>query len=218
VHTQRRDRQRDEEPAAHDRGEYGPAKHPLDDPGPHPIRLLASPQVVAQRKPSLLDSISQNGEHRGQDGQRTDHRHRHDEDRSGGQRGERWRAAEVHAAHRDHHGEAGDEDGPTGGGGRRLDRRVVHTPGRALLAHALEVEERVVHAHGQPDQEDHVADRLVDRSEVADRTNQAEGRGHAGDRKQQRHAGGNQRAERQHQDEQRDRHRRRLGLVEVLRE
>ena len=54
---------------------------------------------------------------------------------------------------------------------------------------------------GQADQEDHVADRLVDRGEVADRPDQAECRGDAGERQQQRHAGGNERSEGQYQDE-----------------
>ena len=89
-------------------------------------------------------------------------------------------------------------------------------PGRALLALAAQVEQRVVHAHGQADQQDHRGDRLVHRHDLADRADQADGGRHGRDRQQQRHARRDQRAEGEHQDHERDRQRGELRLLEVV--
>ena len=216
VHPQRRDRQGDQDAPAEQRRQDGPAKHPLDDPRPDPVRFALLRGASATRKPSLLDAVSECGQHRGQHGEGPEHRHRNDEDRPGGKGREGWRAAEVHAGHRDHHRDARYEHRATGRGGRRLNRGPVHATGGALLAHALEVEQRVVDPDGEPDQQDHAIDRLVDRRDVTDRPDEAECRGHARDRQQQRHTGGNERTKREHEDEQRDRQRRRFGLVQVV--
>ena len=61
-------------------------------------------------------------QHRGQDGERADHRDADDEDRAGRHRAEALVAGEVHAGHGGHDGEAGDEDGAAGGGGGGLER------------------------------------------------------------------------------------------------
>ena len=119
----------------------GPAKHPLDDPRPDPVRFALLRGASATRKPSLLDAVSECGQHRGQHGEGPEHRHRNDEDRPGGKGREGWRAAEVHAGHRDHHRDARYEHRATGRGGRRLDRGAVDATGGSLLAHALEVEQ-----------------------------------------------------------------------------
>ena len=63
-----------------------------------------------------------------------------------------------------------------GRGRGRLERRLLRAPAGALLALAAQVEHRVVHAHGEPDQEHHGADRLVHRPDLADRADQADGR------------------------------------------
>jgi hypothetical protein len=76
---------------------------------------------------------------------------------------------------------------------------------RAFLALAAQIEERVVDADREADEQDHRADRLIDVQQVADDLGQAERGGDRNDCEQQRDAGCHQRAEREHQDEQRDR-------------
>ena len=80
-------------------------------------------------------------------------------------------------------------------------------PGVALLHLAAQVEHRVVDADGEADEQHDRGDRLVDRHELADRAEQAERRADRGQAEQQRQAGGDERAERDQQDEQRDRER-----------
>ena len=83
-----------------------------------------------------------------------DHRDRDHDHRPDGEGDERLVAADEHAGHRDHHGEAGDQHGAAGGRGGGLERGRVAAPGGALLALAAQVEERVVDADRQPDQQD----------------------------------------------------------------
>ena len=51
----------------------------------------------------------------------------------------------------------GDQHRPAGGGGGGLERGAVAAAGAPLLALALHVEERVVDADGEPDEQDHLA-------------------------------------------------------------
>ena len=87
---------------------------------------------------------------------------------------------------------------------------------RPLLALAAQVEQRVVDADGQADQQDHRVDRLVDVQQVAEQRGQPERRHHRGQAEQQRDAGGDERAEGEHEDHERHRERGDLGLLEVL--
>ena len=77
--------------------------------------------------------------------------------------------------------------------------------GRTLFTLAPEVEERVVDADGEPDQQHDCTDVLVHRDEVARQREQPERAEHGGEREQQRHACGDDRAEHEHEDEQRQR-------------
>ena len=86
----------------------------------------------------------------------------------------------------------------------------------ALLALAADVEERVVDADGEADEHDHRGEVLRRGRELADAGHEAHGGHHGGDAEQQRQAGGDERAEREQQDHQRDRQRERLGLLEVV--
>ena len=72
--------------------------------------------------------------------------------------------------------------------------------GGPLLALALEVEERVVDADGEADQQDHGADVLIHRHEMARNRDETDGREHGREREEQRHAGGDERAEDEQQD------------------
>ena len=91
-------------------------------------------------------------------------------------------------------------------------------PARPLLALALEVEERVVDGHGHADQHHQDLRALAGRHELARDGGQPEGGEHRGQPEQHRDAGREQRAEGQQQDEQGDRDREELRLLEVLRE
>ena len=80
-----------------------------------------------------------------------------------------------------------------GGGG--LERRPVRPSGGAFLTLALQVEERVVDADREPDEQEHGADVLVHRDEVARERDQADRGDDGREREQQRHARGDDRAE-----------------------
>ena len=159
-------------------------------------RVRMAPQK--RLSPSLLRSRCRNGirpfstlspslpSSAGQHGQRADHRDRDDHHRPDREGHERLVAGEEHAGHRDQHGDAGDEDGAAGGGCGGLEGGVLAASGGTLFALAPEVEERVVDADGEADQEDHLGDLLVDRDELARERDQARGRDDGGDREQQR--------------------------------
>ena len=94
-------------------------------------------------------------------------------------------AGQVHAGHRDHHGEAGDQHGATRCRGGDLERLARRAALGALLALTAQVEHRVVDADGQADQQQHRGDRR--RSPGATwltRPTQAERAGHGGQRQQ----------------------------------
>ena len=90
-------------------------------------------------------------------------------------------------------------------------------PGSALLALALEVEQRVVDADREADQQHDHADVRVERHQLARQREQSHRREHRRERQQERQAGGDERAERDDQDDQRDRDREQPGLHEVAR-
>ena len=81
-----------------------------------------------------------------------------------------------------------------------------------LLHHPAQVEHRVVDADGEADQHRDLTDGLVQRAELADRAEQARGGDEGRDAEQQRDAGGDGRAEREQQDQQRAAHRELHGL------
>ncbi len=105
-----------------------------------------------------------------------------------------------------------------GGRGGGFEGRLRAVALVALLHLAADVEHRVVDADGEADEQDHRADLVGDRRQLADRTEQAERRADGGHAEQQRQPGGDERAERYEQDQQRERQRQRLGLLEVLAE
>ena len=165
---------------------------------------------------SLLDPVAEPRQHRGEDRQRGEHGDRDHEDRAPRERDERLVAADEHAGHRDDHGHPGDQHGPPRGGGGRLERRSLAPPGGTLLALTAEVEERVVHAHGQPDQQDDGGEVAVGRDELARDRHHAQGGHHGREADQQRQARRHQCPERDDEDDQRDRDGQHPGLREVV--
>ena len=91
-------------------------------------------------------------------------------------------------------------------------------PARPLLALAAQVEQRVVDADGEADQQDHRVDGLVTGMIWLGRATRPMRSPNGGEAEQQRDARRDQRAEGDHQDDQRDRDRGDLGLGEVVRE
>ena len=74
-------------------------------------------------------------------------------------------------------------------------------PARLLLAFTTQVEERVVDADGQADEQDDRADHVVHRHDLAGQGDEAERRHHGGQPQQQRDARGDERAEGEHEDD-----------------
>ena len=83
-------------------------------------------------------------------------------------------AAEVHPGHRVITVMPETRTARPGGRGGDVDRLALVAAGVALLAGTAQVEQRVVHAHGHADQQDHVRDAVADRRDLADRADEAE--------------------------------------------
>ena len=110
--------------ARHGRQQRAP-QHPVHDARPDAERGHAVAETTEAGNPALLDAIAEHRQHGGQHRERSEHRDGDDRDRAGGERRERRGAGEVHAGHRDHDRDAGDEHGATRGRGGRLDRRFL---------------------------------------------------------------------------------------------
>ena len=136
-----------------------------DTTGRRRTRSTIAPQIrpspsSRRRRPTngtraRVDVVAEPREHSGKHGQRPEHGDGDDENRGQRQRREGRVARQEHAGHRHHHGQARDEDRAAGGRGRDLERRPLAAPRRAFLPFALQVEQRVVDADGEPDQEHH---------------------------------------------------------------
>ena len=89
---------------------------------PHARFAVAGREPPEHRHPRPVDAPAELHQQRRQHGERTEHRHRDDDDRSGGERGERRVLREVETDHRHHDGEPGHQHGVPGGLGGDLDR------------------------------------------------------------------------------------------------
>ena len=167
VERQRRRGEGEEDRRRRDDRDDRPAEDTLEDRSPDARVSVLAAEPVHEGDTALLDAIAELREHCGQHGERTDHRDRDDHHRADREGHERLVAGEEHAGHRDQDGDAGDQDGPAGGGRGGLERSALAPPGCTLFALTPEVEERVVDADRQADQEDDFRDRLVDRDELA---------------------------------------------------
>ena len=97
-----------------------------------------------------------------------------------------------------------------------LERGLFASTGGTLFALPLQVEHRVVDAHGEPDQKDDCRHGVVHREHLADEGDQAERGKNRRDAEQQRNAGRNERAEREHEDDQGQRDRVEPGLLQIV--
>jgi hypothetical protein len=188
----------------------------VEDPRPDAGLAALSGALADERDPAAVDAVAELGQHGGQHGQRADHRDADDEDRAGRHRAEALVAGEVHARHRGHDGEAGDEDGAPGRRGGGLEGGLGVTARLALLALAADVEQRVVDADREADEQDDGHQVVGGRGELADAGDHAHRADDGGEAEQERQAGGDEGAEGEQQDDERDRERDRLGLVEVV--
>jgi hypothetical protein len=89
-------------------------------------------------------------------------------------------------------------------------------PDTALLALALEIEERVVHADGHPHQQHHRARGIGSVNEVARQRGETARAEHRGERQQHRQARGDECAKRHQQNGEGDRQRQPLGAREPI--
>ena len=198
------------------RRERGPAQDAVDDRAPDPTFPVVAAEAADERDAPAVDLVPEPGEQGGKNGQRPEHRDGDDEDRGQGERGEGLVAGEEHAGHRHHHGQAGDEHRAAGRRGRNFQRLPLAAPRGAFLPLALQVEHRVVDAHGEPDQEHHRRGLHRNRQDDARERDEPEGREHGGQSEQERNARRDEGAEREHEDDQGDREREHSRLAEVL--
>ena len=112
-------------------------------------------------------------------------------------------AGEQHAGHRGHDGQAGDQDGAAGGGGGDVDRLELAGALRALFTFAPDVEQRVVDADREADEDDRRHRDVVDRERLADERDDTARAEHGRQGEDDGHGGGDERAEREGEDEQR---------------
>ena len=107
--------------------------------------------------------------------------------------------------HGDDHGQSADQDRVTRGRRGGSQRGLVAGSAGALLALAAQIEQGVVDANGQPDEQDDRVDGAVHRHELRDEPDQAQRAADGGEPEQHRQAGSDQRAEGEQQDGERDR-------------
>jgi hypothetical protein len=144
----------------------------------------AALEPADQRDPALVDPVAHRRQQRRQHGHRPEHRHGDDEDAARREGHERRILGQIHPAHRDHHGETGDEH-------------------RALLSFPAQIEQRVVDADREADEQDDLVDLARDRIQPARNGNNTNCCQYARDAQQQRDAGGDDRPGGDHEDEQR---------------
>ncbi len=215
-HLQGRDRQGDQEPAGENGREQWLAQDAIDDRAPDPALAVVAAEPADERHAAPVDAVAEPRQQCRQHGQRPDHRDRDHCDRGDGERLEDGVARQEHARHGRHHGQAGDEHGAAGRRGCGLERGTFAASGGPFLALALQVEERVVDADGEPDQEHERAGLVRHREDVAGPGDDAEGGKDSRQGEQQRDPGGGESAERDHEDDERDRERQHPGFAEVL--
>ena len=137
-------------PPATEIGQKRPAQDTVENEAPEARfadGLLAPPDVGDT---AAVDAVAEPGQHRRQDGQRSDQRAEDDEHRSDGHSGEDAAARDEHAGHRDQHRGAGDQHRLSGGRGRPEERGARFVTAGALLPFPAEVEEGIVVCRQRP--------------------------------------------------------------------
>ena len=174
VQLQRRQGEQDQHTRRGNGRDHGVAQDGPQDRAPEPASLtVVAAQPVQERDPPLLDAVAELREHGRQHRERSDHGDGDDHHGADGIRHERLVAREQHPGHGDDDGEARDQDRTTGRRRGSFDRGPLASSGPPLVTLATEVEERVVDADGEPDQQDDLVDRGVHREELARQRDQA---------------------------------------------
>ncbi len=99
-----------------------------------------------------------------------------------------------------------------------LERSLFAASRGTLLAFPLQIEHRVVDADGEPDQQDDRADRVGHRQHLADERDESHGAEHRRQSKQEGNACGDERAEGDEEDDQRQRDREDPSLQQIVHE
>ena len=172
--------------------------------------------LAEPRDSAPLDVVAEQRQRGGEDRQRTEDRDGDDEDGRLGHADERALAGEEHRGHGDDDGEARHEHRAAGRGRRRVDRISRRAAGGALLTRAAEIEQRVVDAHREADEQQHRAGRSVGVECVACDREQAGTRHHGREREHQRQEGGHDGTEDDQEDREGERDGDALGTREVL--
>ena len=149
------------------------------------------------------DPVAVLRQHRGEHGQRREHRHQHREHRGDRQPVEEADAGGEHPEQGDHHRGAGEQDRPSGRI-HRLDDRLLHVAEReVVLTEARDDEQRVVDPDAETDHQREVRRDVRDAGDVCGQPDQRDAGDQAEAGGDQRHPGGDERAEREQQDDQR---------------
>ena len=123
-----------------------------------------------------VDAVAELRQQRRQNRERAEHRDCDDDDRRVPEGCECRIARQEQPGHRNHDGEPGDEHRPSGGCGGNLEGVLRASAGRTLLALSAQIEERVVHADGEPDQQHDRERFLCKRNHVTRQRREPEGR------------------------------------------
>ena len=180
-------------------------EHPGDDRAPHPrlalglVAALGDVGHAALLQPVLL---TQERQHRGQEGQRPQHRDGDDQHRADAEADEDRVAGEQQPGHRGHHRDARDQHGTARRAGGDLHRRLDRMAAVALLHHPPRIEHRVVHADRQTDDHHELGHVDRERVELADRPQEPDRARHGGRAEHEREARRDERTERDQQDDQ----------------
>ena len=218
VHPERRERKDHEHAGRGDGGDERPPEHAVEDRAPYAGVAAPPAQAVQEGDLALLDAVAQPGEQRREDGQRAGDGDGDDHDGADRDRGPDRRPAEEEPGERDDDGQTGDEDRPAGRGCGSLECGRRALAGRPLLTLALEVEERVVDADREADQQDDRGGGLVHRGRTGSGSRAGRERHDGREAEQQRDPGRDGGAEDEQQDAERQRDGRELGPLEVGRD
>ena len=194
----------------------GLVHHLAHQRGPQPGRPGLGPVTAQERDPAPVGPRPEQGQQSRQERERADDRHADDHDGADRNPGEQVDPGQQQPGQRDHHGQPGDHDGPARGMRRGSQGFREGRPGGSFFPFPAQVEQRVVDANRHPDDQHHLGGAGADGQPPAGHREQrdrdhdrAAGQQHGNPRRDQR-------AEHRDQQDQRDRHRRELSLVEVL--
>jgi hypothetical protein len=216
LHSHRGRGEREQRRDAHEERHPGVAQDRPQDSAPEPGIAVAPGEPPQQRNPGTVDPPAEDGEQRGQHRDRADDRDGHDQDRADGERFERHLAGEEHSGHGDDDREPGDHDGAPRRG--RSDRHRIERSSSLppFLTFAADIEQRVVHADGHTDEQDHRGEDVGGGEEVRRERREPHGGGDRRQREHHRDGRGDEGPEHDDQDHQRDGYRQELGALEVV--